>query len=346
MDIQRPQLFFLLAVLLGTFAVTFFIFSPFLYALVLAMVFAFVFQPIYQKILLGTHGQQWLAALVTIIFVAVFVLTPFAFLGMQIFQEAQQLYSSLASGAGKNTVLSIFNNLMSGLQQYFPQMSEFSLNIDQYLKQGLIFMIQHLGTIFGSFAKIALSIFIFLISLYYLLKDGHQLKKFFVTLSPLTDSDDEKILNRLELAVNSVVRGNLAIAVIQGFLAFLGFTIFGVPNALLWGTVAAMAAIIPSVGTALVLIPAIIFLFFTSSIFYAVGLLMWGVVVVGLVDNLLGPYLMGRGMKLHPLLILLAVLGGMAFFGPIGILLGPLTISLLLALLDIYSDMVIVKTDK
>lgn len=100
-----------------------------------------------------------------------------------------------------------------------------------------------------------------------------------------------------------------------------------------------MAALIPGIGTALVLTPAIMFLFLKGEVFSGVGLIAWGMGAVGLVDNFLGPKLVGRGMRLHPLIILLSVLGGIGFFGPIGFLLGPLTISLLFALLNIYSSL-------
>ena len=117
----------------------------------------------------------------------------------------------------------------------------------------------------------------------------------------------------------------------------MGFSIFGVPNPILWGSVAAVAALIPGVGTALVLIPSILYLFFIGETVSASGLLVWGIVAVGLVDNILGPKLVGRGIKLHPFLTLLSILGGISFFGPLGFLFGPLTLSLLFAFLEIYS---------
>ncbi len=323
---RSPQVYFLLIILVGTFVLAFFIFRPFLYALILATVFATMFQPVYQKIVGFVRGQQELAAFVTILIVIVFIFTPLIFLGIQIFQEAQQLYFSFTDtgSGGKDAVLNIFNGLIN------------NINIDQYFKQGLGWMLEHLGSIVTGLAKVALSSFIFLIALYYLLKDGQKLKKTVIALSPLTDTDDETIFKKLELAVNSVVKGSLTVAFIQGILTAVGFAIFGVPNAVLWGTVATIAALIPGIGTALVITPAVIFLFFTSGLFPGFGLLIWGVIAVGLIDNFLGPKLVGHGMQLHPLIVLLAVLGGLAFFGPIGFLLGPLTISLLFTLLDIY----------
>ena len=108
------------------------------------------------------------------------------------------------------------------------------------------------------------------------------------------------------------------------------------PNPVLWGLVAALAALIPGIGTALILIPAIGYLFFTGSTGAAIGLLIWGVVAVGLIDNFLGPMLVNRGVKIHPFLILLSIFGGLSFFGPVGFVLGPLIIALVFALLEIY----------
>jgi predicted PurR-regulated permease PerM len=169
-----------------------------------------------------------------------------------------------------------------------------------------------------------------------LLRDGQKLKAAVVSLSPLSDADNEFIARKLERAINSAVKGNILIALIQGVLTTAGFLIFGVPSALLWGSLAAIAALIPGIGTALVLAPAIVFLFLAGEMVSGIGLTLWGMTAVGLIDNFLGPKFVGRGVQLHPLIILLSVLGGVGFFGPIGFLLGPLIISLLFALIDIY----------
>jgi len=340
MNDRKPQLYFLLIILAGTSILAFFIFRPFLYALALAMVFSIVLQPVYQKILKITYGRQGLSALVSTLIVIAFIFTPLIFLGVQIFQEAQQVYSSLVENGGGDAILDIFNGLLDSFQNYFPAKQEFSLNIDQYLKQGLEWLIQHIGSIFGSFVKMAVSSFIFLVALYYLLKDGYKFKTAIVTLSPLADTDDEAVSQKLEMTINAVIKGNLLIALIQGALTSIGFVIFGIPNAVLWGSVAAVAALIPGIGTMLVLVPAILFLFLKGDIFSGIALTAWGVIAVGLIDNFLGPKLVGRGMKLHPLIILLSVIGGIGFFGPIGLLLGPLSISLFFALLDIYFSLI------
>ena len=126
------------------------------------------------------------------------------------------------------------------------------------------------------------------------------------------------------------------IGLIQGMLTGVGFWMFGVSNPVIWGTVAAVASLVPALGTSLVNIPAIIFLFLSGNISQAIGLLIWVVLAVGLIDNILGPYFINRGVKIHPFLILISVLGGISFFGPVGFIAGPVVLGLLFALLELY----------
>lgn len=338
MNDQKQQFYFLIIILLGTFALTFFIFRPFLHALVLAMVFAAVFKPIHKKISVRFNKWQGLAALATTVIISAVIFVPLMLLGAQIFREAGQLYYSLANSNGAEGVIGGINDLMREFQGIFPSMQGFSIDIDRYIKQGLELLLQNLNLIFSNITRIAMSLFVFLAALYYLFRDGAKMKKVIVALSPLSDTDDEIILKKLDSAANSVVKGSLFVALIQGTLASLGFAIFGVPNPVLWGSVTAVASFVPGIGTSLVIVPAALFLFLTEGAFSGFGLLAWGVGAVGIVDNFLGPKLLGRGMEPHPMFVLLSVLGGVIFFGPVGLVLGPLTVSLLFALLDLHSS--------
>ena len=279
--------------------------------------------------------KESLAALITTILTIIFIIIPLLFLGIQLFKESSQLYQSLTGENGGGFV-KLIESAIHESKNLLPFSAEFEINFEKYIKQGLEILIQNLGTIFSSLAKFLLNSFVFLIALYFFLKDGNKLKNYFIALSPLDDKNDKIILSRLKLAISSAVKGNLTIGIIQGSLTGIGFAIFGVPNAVLFGAVAAIAALLPGVGTALVIIPAIIFLFFTGNIFNGIGLMVWGATAVGLIDNLLGPRLIGRGMNLHPLAVFISVLGGLSFFGPLGFLLGPLTLSICIGLIDIY----------
>ena len=131
------------------------------------------------------------------------------------------------------------------------------------------------------------------------------------------------------------------LALIQGTLVAFGFFIVGIERPILWGSLASVGALMPGIGTTIVTGPAIIFLFVTGEIVSAVLLLVWAALVVGLVDNFLGPYLISRQNKMHPFIILIAVLGGISAFGPIGFIVGPVIVTLFFILLEIYNQYIV-----
>ena len=337
MQSERLRPYFLILFLLGALVLTGFIFAPFLKPLALAAVFAVVLQGLYKNVSKYVRWQG-AAAFFTILISTILILIPLSLVSVLIGQEARDLYLSLDKSDGQSSVSQLFDRADEILNNIAPGLQDASADIDASAKTALQWIVGRAGSIFGSISSFLLSLFIFFIALYYLLREGPRVRHALIEFSPLSDNEDKAIFERLERAVNSVIKGNLMIALIQGALAMLGFAIFGVPHAILWGAVTAVAALIPGIGTALVFAPVIGFLFFTGDIFSAVALVIWGALAVGLIDNLLGPRLIGRGMQLHPLLVLLSVLGGLIFFGASGIFLGPLSLSLFFALLSIYAD--------
>jgi len=335
MEKTRYSYYFLLFAILVSLVVVGLIIRPFFGSLVLAATFAVIFYPLYKKILVLLKGQKGLAAFLTTTIAAIVIVIPLLFLGNQIFKEASQMYQFYI-GDGKGVSLKSIDNIINQARTILPIPQDFDINFNEYIRQGLGFLVQSFVVIFSSFAKIMFDALVFIIALYFLIKDGDKLKKYFISLSPLADKDDEFVISRLKTSVSAVVKGSLMIGIIQGLLTGIGFTLFGVPNAALWGVVAAIAALVPGVGTALVAVPAVLYLFLTGNTFGGVCLLIWGATAVGLIDNLLGPKLIGRRMEVHPLAVFLSVLGGLAFFGPLGFLLGPLSMSVCLALIDIY----------
>lgn len=339
--VLRP--YFLIGLVVAALALTFFILKPFLVPLVLAGVFAVVLQPVYQTLLRVLRGRKALASLFSIAAIAFVVIVPLSFVLSKILAEARGLYDYFTSEEGSAALYTLALYLQDLASSIMPgavafNAESFFIGIEAYLTKLLEAVVGHLGDILSGVSNFVLSLLLFFIALYYLLKDGHALKRNIMELSPLSSVDEERILDRLGLAVNSVVRGNLFIALIQGIVATVGFVLFGLPNPVLWGTVVAISALIPAVGTALVMVPAVLYLLVAASLPQAVGLAAWAVLAVGLIDNMLGPKLVGKGAGLHPLLILLSVLGGLVLFGPAGIFLGPLSTALLFALLTIQAE--------
>jgi predicted PurR-regulated permease PerM len=342
MNGASTQHYFLLALLLGAVVIAYLIVKPFFAPLVLGAVFAVVLLPVHRNLLRYTDNRESLSALATVGVSILVVLVPVLFVALQLLKEAQGLYTSL-EGANTHAVSQWISDKGPLLDSYVPNASaslrELSSSFDDYARAGASWVVLNIGTAFSSVAGLILDLFIFFITLYYLLRDGRRLRDYLVRLSPLKDADDAHIVNRLSLAVNSVVKGKLAIAAIQGLLAGVGLAIFGVPNPVVWGIVAMVVSLVPPAGTAIVLVPAILYLIVVGSIPAAIGLGVWSLGVT-VIDNVLGPILMGGGTEIHPLIVLISVLGGLILFGPVGLFLGPLCMALLLALLSLYSDIV------
>ncbi|HEY4504859.1 MAG TPA: AI-2E family transporter [Candidatus Paceibacterota bacterium] len=329
--VKQKQFIFLLFIIAITLVVAFFVLKDFLVLLALAAVFAVTFQPVMRFFLKFTEARAW-GALFTTLVIIFCIIIPILSIGSQIFLETAGLYGHLQND-GYKEITTILKNLSSKL----PLIPNIDFYGQTYIQKGLGFLVSNLGSLFGNLANIIAKLLIFFIILYYLLKDGEYLRKIAIDYSPLADNDDETVISKLEKAINSVMRGRVLIAFIQGILATTGMYIFGVPNPALWGSVTMIAALVPGIGTALVIIPASLYLFWQASFGNALGFLFWGILLVGLIDNVLGPKLLGQGIQIHPILILLSVLGGINFFGPLGFIIGPLTISLLFALIDTLS---------
>lgn len=327
MNHKALSFYFLLAFLVVVFAVAFFIFKPFFSPIILAAVFAVAFQVPYKKIREAVHGSASIAALITTLLILIVIVTPLIFLGTQMAAEAGYVYRSFTETGSAGT---IFDTLRGFLGDSMP------FDIGMYMEEALGYLVDNVGIFVSGITKFFVDIVLFVMALFYFLKDGNAFRRAFISLSPLLDEDDEEIAHMLARAINSIVTGRLLIAVIQGLLAIIGFLIFGIPNAILWGSVTAITALIPGIGTALTIAPAVVYLFLHGAHTLAAGLFIYGVFVVGLVDNIVGPRLIRRGVALHPFIILLSVLGGIAFFGPTGFVLGPLAISLLYTLLNAY----------
>lgn len=331
---NRFQMYFFAALLLGMILLAFFIFLPFLVSLAMAAMLTVICYPLYERIRQWTGNRRGIAALLTVTAAALAFLLPLVILGLLVFREAGTLAEQIRSDDGAG-----FAHLQNAIQEYgsrFLPGYSFDINMNEYLRHAANWLAQNLGAIFSGIAQVSLNLFVGLVAFYYLLKDGKELTRTLVMLSPLPDGYDYEILSKLEGAVSSVVKGSLVVALIQGALAGIGMAIFNLPNPALLGSFAAIAALIPGIGTALVLVPAIAFLLLTGAIGSGVGLLIWGAIAVGLSDNFLRPLLMKRGMQIHPFLILLSVFGGLSFFGATGFILGPLAMSLLFALIEIY----------
>lgn len=336
---HRIQLAFFL-VLLGLAAVvTYVVYQPFLNVIILALVLAILLNPIYERVLGMLGGRSKIAAGILIVLAVIFILTPITLLSIQIFNQSKDLYVQLQSGQ-MNYLQQAVNAIEKPVQTYFPG---FFLNARGLLEQITVWVGNNAAKIISSTSNALIGLLLVFISLFFFLKDGKKFLDYIIKLSPLDDADDIKIFHRISMMISSVVRGVLFVAIIQAILVGVGFYLFGVPNAALWGTVTVIASLLPFIGTGLVVIPAVAYLLLIGNLSGAVGLAIWGTLLVGLIDNLLIPVLYGKGIQVHPLVILFAVLGGIYAFGPLGFLVGPMAVSFSVAIIEIYREYMIPK---
>ncbi len=328
------QIFFFV-VLGGSAYLVWSLFAPFAGTIALAAIVVTVCYPVHRYIEKRVFRQnKTIAAFLSVIFVTTAIVTPLAIVTSLIFREALSVYG-LINSADRISFVSSLSSVESLIQKIIPN---FSLDISTFIQQTANFVVDHFIGFFTATASTLFLFFIALIATFYFFRDGKVFTLYLVRLSPLRDSYDIQILNKLGSAVRAVALGTVFVAMVQGILTAVGLTIFDFDRAILWGCVAAIGALVPGVGTSIVFVPAIIYSLYVGHEITALFLLIWGALAVGMIDNFLGPYVMSRGQKMHPFMILLAVLGGITLLGPIGFILGPVILSLFMVLLDIYYE--------
>lgn len=305
---------------------------PFLKLLILAAILAILFLPIYEWFEKRMKNEPF-AAISTIFVILLIVILPLYAIGQLMFNELIVLYDGFKSSGFELTQSHILANLPSSLQGA-------AINLFTDLGSKLSGLAGHafssVSQALSSAAGFLLSFFLAIFTTYYFLRDGKKIKIYFNSIFPLSKEHENILVSKLTEAVSGVVKGSFLVALIQGVLATIGFIIFGLPAPFLWGAFTVLAALVPNVGTSLSIIPAIIYLFATGATGSAIGLIIWGALAVGTIDNIVSPKLIGSKTKLHPLLVLFSILGGIKLFGFIGFLLGPILMSVFVTLLEIY----------
>lgn len=334
---KNIQFYFFISLTLLLVIFSFLIFKPYWVVLFISALLSIIFYPLYQKFVTKLPGKHSISAGLTLVVIVFVIVLPTIFISASVFNQAVGLYNSIIFGGGAEKLIFSLNEVYKSVNStLFPFGTPIDLNLNDHIESGLSWIISNFSKIFSFVFNGFLGFILMLITIYYLLINGDKIKPLVVKWSPLPDNYDEEIINNLKNSVDTVVRGRFLVAIAQGLFMGFGFFIFGVPNPVLWGFVGAVASLIPILGTSLITIPASIYMFMVGSFFGGVGVLVWGALAVGLIDDVLGFFIMKRGIKIHPLFILFSILGGVEFLGPIGFLAGPIIISSLIAVLRIY----------
>ena len=333
MSYKKFQVYFFLIFLALSLALTLMVFWPYLTLLAFGGVLAIISRPIYHR-LYRILKSDTASAFLTIILIATAVLLPLAFFIASLSTELLGLFSNIKGHIDSETLSRLLRTVLPPtMHAQIPAMLDEGMRIVQSIAEALS---KNLFKFFSNLVNVFVGLVVVVISAYYLLKDGARVKTSLKALSPLGDEHDELVFTRIITAVSAVMNGILIVSILKGMLTGIFFWIFGVPAPLFWGTMTGFAAFIPIFGSAIVLVPAIAYLFFAGHLSAAIGLTVVAGAVIGTVDNFLQPKLVQSKTNIHPLLVLLSILGGFEFYGFSGFILGPLTLAVLMALVDIY----------
>ena len=340
--------FFILLLVMVVIAVR--LFLPFLTPLVIAAATAVLMYPFYEDIRKVTgYGKigSISAGLLSVLTVLVLVLVPLFFIVSNVYGELHSLYGMLTDESSRSQIILALNSFSQTISDFLfgavRPITFDSLNVTQYLKDMVSLVFTNIDGIFNSLAKVAGYLVIFLLGLFYFLRDGIAFKDRIFSWSPQLAANDEHITRTLKHAIYSVFAGTLASAVVDGISIGISFWVFGIPAPILWGMMAALASLVPGFGVSLLVIPATIYYLFQGNYLFAFGILIWGYVTIFVVDHVIGPNVVNRGLKIHPFVILLSVLGGLLLFGITGFILGPLVLVFLFTLLEAHRNSLIVK---
>ncbi|MEO8439097.1 MAG: AI-2E family transporter [Spartobacteria bacterium] len=316
---------------------------PFLKPLLLGALLAGLSRPLYRWVTDLLRGRKSLAAVLTLLLLFVLVAGPLsAFIGVvvqQAFNISNDAIPWVKEHLGSATAFNAHDWLVQrfpSLADYVPQQEQITDGAARLAKAAGAFLVGGATQLTAGTATFLLNLFVMLYAMFFFLRDGGAILQRIFYYTPLTHDDELRVLERLTSVTRATIKGTLVIGMIQGALAGIGFWVARLDGAAFWGTIMAVLSVIPGIGAALVWVPAVIYLFITGQTLTATLLLAWCVAVVGTIDNVLRPRLVGKDAKMPDLLILIGTLGGLFLFGPIGFIVGPLVCGLFLTVWEIY----------
>ncbi len=333
----------LLALLIAVSLALGWILWPFYGTILWGAIIALLFAPVYRWLLMRLKWRRTPAALLTLLLVLVVVVLPFALLTAALAREAAMVYQQLQSGE-LNPVL-YFHGVFDALPEWITALLDrFGLvdfaalqgRLASALVQGSQFIAsQALGIGQVTFEFVA-NVFITLYLAFFLVRDGDDVARAVRHAIPLAPEHKQELIDKFTTVIRATVRGNLLVAAIQGALGGLAFWYLGVRGALLWTVLMTFLSLLPAVGAGLVWVPVAIYFFVTGAIWQGVALCAWGVLVIGLIDNLLRPILVGKDTRMPDYVVMITTLGGIAVFGINGFVIGPAVAAMFIAVWHIH----------
>ena len=341
-DLQRGTFLFLLAIVTIAFG---WILLPFAGAVMWSIALAILFTPVYKRLVKKMHGRRNLAALTTLLMAMVIVIIPLAVVTASLVQEVSIVSVKVRSGDIKFT--SYFQQVVGALPRWaLDLLDRFGLNnVEGLFSRISDSAMKGSQTIATNALAIGQNTFEFVVSfglmlylLFFMLRDGSDLSKTVRGSLPLAKRHTHFLLNKFTTVIRATIKGNIAVAAAQGLIGGLAFSFLGVQGALLWGALMAFLSLLPAVGAALIWVPVAIYFLAVGAIAKGLGLIFVGVFVIGVVDNILRPVLVGKDTQMPDYIVLMSTVGGLSIFGINGFVIGPVIAALFMAAWDLFAS--------
>jgi predicted PurR-regulated permease PerM len=314
--------------------------QPFLLAIFMAALFAAMTRPVYLHLVHLLRGRPALASFANLLLLLFVVLIPVSvLLGIFIAQAVNvgETVTPLVVQALKDP--NTFGTWLEKVpfhEYVTPYENQITAKVAESVEAIGKFLVGGLSSFALGTANFLFMTLVFFYTLFFFQLDGPRVVERILYYLPLNDHDERRMLERFTSVTRAMIKGTLLIGMIQGALAGLAFAVAGVGNAVFWGTVMAVLSIVPGIGSAAIWVPASIILVFQGHLVAGIGLMLFCGLVVGSIDNVLRPKLVGKDANMHELMIFFGTLGGLFMFGMAGLLIGPLVASLFLTIWDIY----------
>ncbi|MDP9932498.1 putative PurR-regulated permease PerM [Variovorax paradoxus] len=341
-QLQRGVFLALLAVVTVAFL---WVLMPFFGAVLWGVALAILFTPLYKRLLKQMPGRHNAAALSTLTICLFIVILPLAMVGVSLVQEIVQVTQNIRSG--QINFAAYFQQILNALPQWLlsifdrfnlGDMEAWQARISAGAAQGSQLIAGQALTIGQNTFDFVISFFVMLYLLYFLVRDGAGLSKMMREAVPLAKPHTHYLLNKFTTVIRATVKGNVAVAIAQGAIGGIAFWLLGVQGALLWAVLMAFLSLLPAVGAALIWGPVAIYYLATGHFWQGGILIFIGVFVIGLVDNVLRPVLVGKDTQMPDYIVLMSTIGGMAIFGVNGFVIGPVIAALFMAAWSLFIE--------
>ncbi len=319
---------------------------PFAGAVFWGAILAIIFVPLQRRMLNRCGHRRNLAALLSLLVVLLLVILPAALIAGALVQEGSQIYERIRSGQldfgayFQQIFLALPGPAHSLLERFgVTDLATMQQQLSSAAAQGSQIIAAQALSIGQNTAQFLVSFGVMLYLLFFLFRDGAALSRRIKDAVPLSEDHKRHLFRKFTTVVRATVKGNVVVALTQGALGGLIFWILGIQGALLWAVLMAFLSLLPAVGAGLIWGPVAIYFLATGEVVQGIVLIAYGVLVIGLVDNILRPILVGKDTQMPDYLVLITTLGGMTIFGLTGFVIGPLIAALFIAIWDLFATM-------